>query len=173
MQVAEMRKQTGLSQRQYAECFGIPVRTLQQWEQNKSTPPSYVISMMERLSPELARRHTPAASRHVIPERRRWRVCIDRPFENCNRIYPVQQRKVRELIDDISADPAVKSITVFGSSVTQRCHIGSDVDVYVETDDTRSPISMTHDFAFDLWTNHTADERLKDEIARTGVKVYG
>lgn len=170
MTVADLRRQTSLSQRQFAELFDIPVRTLQQWEQGKSAPPAYVVSMMERLLPL---RERPDAGRHVIPPRRVWRVCIDRPFDQCHRVYPTQQRKVRELIDDIACDDAAQSITVFGSSVTERCHRGSDVDVYVEMTEDRSPVSAPHDFPFDLWTNYTADDRLKAEIARTGVTVYG
>lgn len=172
MEISRMRQQTGLSQRKFADLFGIPVRTLQQWEQQKSSPPPYVISMMEKLLPKTDEASR-ARSRHSIPEKTRWRVCIEQPFENCERIYPIQQRKVRELIDDISADPAVRSITVFGSSVTQRCHSGSDVDLYVETDDAHRLVTSYHDFAYDLWTSHTVDERLRDEIMRTGVKVYG
>ena len=102
-----------------------------------------------------------------------WRVCIDNPFENCTRIHPLQQRKVRELIDDITANPSVKTVTIFGSSVTECCHQGSDVDLYVEMDSEKNPISQTHDFPFDLWTNFTADQRLKTEIASKGVRVYG
>lgn len=40
MTVADLRRETKLSQRQFAELFGIPVRTLQQWEQGKSAPAS-------------------------------------------------------------------------------------------------------------------------------------
>lgn len=174
MTVAELRRGTKLSQRQFAELFGIPVRTLQQWEQGKSTPPAYVLSMMERLLPRNDRsREERRAVRHVIPPRTSWRVCIDRPFDQCHRVYPTQQRKVRELIDDIVRDDAVKSVTVFGSSVTERCHRGSDVDVYVEMASDCNPVMETHDFPFGLWTNYTADESLKAEIARTGVTVYG
>jgi len=174
MTVADLRRETKLSQRQFAELFGIPVRTLQQWEQGKSAPPAYVLSMMERLLPRSSwRRGERHAARHIIPPRTSWRVCVDRPFDQCHRVYPTQQRKVRELIDDIARDDAVESIAVFGSSVTERCHRGSDVDVYVEMASDRNPVTEAHDFPFDLWTNYTADGGLKAEIARTGVTVYG
>lgn len=167
MTLVEMRREAGMSQRAFAEHFGIPVRTLQQWEQGKSAPPSYVLAMMEKLRP--SRRRT---GRHFIPEKRRWKVCVDTPFENCERVYPIQQRKVRELLDDVTADPSVRRVIVFGSSVTQRCHQGSDVDVYVELDENRNPVHKLHEFAFDLWTNFTADDRLKAEIGKKGVVVY-
>lgn len=45
----EFREQTGLSQRVFAEHFGLPVRTLQEWEQGRRTPPDYVFNMIKRI----------------------------------------------------------------------------------------------------------------------------
>jgi putative transcriptional regulator len=45
-QIRDLRKSTGLSQSKFAAHFGIPVRTLQQWEQGQSTPPEYIPRMM-------------------------------------------------------------------------------------------------------------------------------
>lgn len=47
--VKEIRKKTGLSQDKFAQRYGIPVRTLQNWEQEYREPPAYVIAMLERL----------------------------------------------------------------------------------------------------------------------------
>ena len=44
--IKELRKKTGLSQSKFAAKFGIPVRTLQQWEQGISAPPEYLIRMI-------------------------------------------------------------------------------------------------------------------------------
>lgn len=178
MDLKAMRERVGLSQSRFAGLFNIPVRTLQQWEQGRSSPPDYVAALMQELldakiSPHRsAKRRVWDASRFAIPEKTRWRICIDEPFLNCERIYPIQQWKVKELLDDVTRDSAVKKVVVFGSSVTQRCHQGSDVDVYIELDENRNPISQAHDFPYDLWTNHSADARLLDEIARKGVTVY-
>lgn len=49
MTIKEMRAQSGLSQSKFAAMFNIPVRTLQAWEQEQSTPPEYVVRMMERI----------------------------------------------------------------------------------------------------------------------------
>ena len=170
--IADMRKQVNLSQREFADLFDIPVRTIQQWEQGRSCPPDYVVSMVEALLPQKMAQCRNSA-RHSIPEKTRWRVCIADPFENCSRIYPLQQWKVRELLDDIIASVSVRSVTVFGSSITQRCHIGSDVDLYVDTDSEGAIVREAHDFPFDLWTPHTVDEKLGREIQDTGVRVYG
>ena len=47
--VKELRKETGMSQSAFAAYLGIPVRTLQDWEQERRTPPEYVVEMMERI----------------------------------------------------------------------------------------------------------------------------
>jgi len=44
--IKELRKKTGLSQSKFSAKFGIPVRTLQQWEQGISAPPEYLVRMM-------------------------------------------------------------------------------------------------------------------------------
>jgi len=111
-------------------------------------------------------------SKYRLPSPSEWKICIDKPFENCNRIHPLQQHKVRQLIDDISSSEGVSRIVVFGSSATNRCHIGSDVDVYVEMKEELSPVKGTYGFDVDLWNNFMVDERLKNEIERTGVVVY-
>ena len=45
----EFRKRTGLSQKQFSEYFDIPIRTLQDWEQGRRTPPDYILKMIERI----------------------------------------------------------------------------------------------------------------------------
>ena len=49
MTVKELRASTGMSQSKFAAYFGIPVRTIQKWERNGSTPPEYIASMMKRI----------------------------------------------------------------------------------------------------------------------------
>ena len=44
-----LRKQTGLSQAKFAEKFEIPKNTLQDWEQERRTPPVYVVGMIEKI----------------------------------------------------------------------------------------------------------------------------
>lgn len=46
MTIKELREGTGLSQRQFAEKYHIPVGTLQHWEQGIRKPPVYVIYML-------------------------------------------------------------------------------------------------------------------------------
>ena len=46
MTIKELRKQTGLSQSQFARKFHLNVRTLQTWEQNTRPTPEYVIYLI-------------------------------------------------------------------------------------------------------------------------------
>ena len=46
MKISEIRALTRMSQRQFAQHFGIPVGTLRNWEQGISTPPEYVFNMI-------------------------------------------------------------------------------------------------------------------------------
>ena len=46
MTIQELRKETGLSQSQFAKKFDIPVGTLQHWEQGIRKPPEYVLALI-------------------------------------------------------------------------------------------------------------------------------
>lgn len=43
------RKQTGLSQSKFAEYFELPVRSVQEWEQGRRTPPEYLLKLLKRI----------------------------------------------------------------------------------------------------------------------------
>ena len=46
MKINELRTITKLSQKQFADYFGIPVGTLRNWEQKIASPPDYVLKMI-------------------------------------------------------------------------------------------------------------------------------
>ena len=41
--IIQMRKEAGMKQVEFAEYFAIPVRTLQEWEHDRRTPPEYLV----------------------------------------------------------------------------------------------------------------------------------
>lgn len=49
MGIKELRKRTGLTQKDFAAYFNVPLRTIQKWERNGSVPPQYIPQMMERI----------------------------------------------------------------------------------------------------------------------------
>lgn len=48
MTIKEMRQQFGDTQEEFAERYGIPFRTIQNWESKTRTPPEYVKTLLER-----------------------------------------------------------------------------------------------------------------------------
>ncbi len=49
MSIKELRSRTGLSQSKFAAMFDIPVSTLKDWEQERRTPPAYVVNMIKKI----------------------------------------------------------------------------------------------------------------------------
>lgn len=47
--VKALRKQTGLSQQKFADRFGIPVRTVQNWEYGINEAPEYLLNLLEQV----------------------------------------------------------------------------------------------------------------------------
>lgn len=49
MNIREMRDKLDLSQSKFALYIGVPIATLQTWEQGVRKPPEYVINLIERV----------------------------------------------------------------------------------------------------------------------------
>lgn len=47
MTFKELRKQSGMTQKQFADYFGIPHRTIQNWEGNVNKCPEYLMKLMQ------------------------------------------------------------------------------------------------------------------------------
>lgn len=47
MNIKDLRLCTNLSQSKFADVVGIPVRTIQKWEQGERVPPDYVVKLIE------------------------------------------------------------------------------------------------------------------------------
>lgn len=43
----ELRKQTGLSMQKFGDKYGIPLRTIQAWENGDRIPPEYVYELLK------------------------------------------------------------------------------------------------------------------------------
>ena len=49
--IRDLRRGAGLSQKEFADHFGIPVSTLRKWEQGDSNPPVYLERLLARCLP--------------------------------------------------------------------------------------------------------------------------
>ena len=47
MELQDIRKKAKMSQRQLAEYFGIPKRTIENWEEGKSKMPTYLLDLVK------------------------------------------------------------------------------------------------------------------------------
>lgn len=45
----ELRKATGLNQTNFGALFGIPMRTVQNWETGLREPAEYIVNMIEKI----------------------------------------------------------------------------------------------------------------------------
>lgn len=52
MTIKELRQMTGLSAQKFGDKYGIPLRTIQNWEGGVNTPPPYVLTLLERVVKE-------------------------------------------------------------------------------------------------------------------------
>lgn len=43
-----LRKTTGLSMQKFGDMYGIPMRTVQGWELDKTNPPEYIYTLLEK-----------------------------------------------------------------------------------------------------------------------------
>lgn len=49
MEIQELKKSMGLTQKQFTAYFGLNVRTLQDWECGRSRTPTYLVPLLKRL----------------------------------------------------------------------------------------------------------------------------
>jgi len=49
--IKELRDSTGMTQKTFANMYGIPLSTLRKWEQGETSPAPYVLSLLARTLP--------------------------------------------------------------------------------------------------------------------------
>lgn len=47
MNFKELRKASGMTQKAFSEYFGIPIRTIENWDMGISHPANYLLDLME------------------------------------------------------------------------------------------------------------------------------
>jgi predicted nucleotidyltransferase len=96
-------------------------------------------------------------------------------FMNANRIHPLKQREINEIVYRLKEDIHVEGLIIFGSATEFRCNSRSDIDMFVVRDDNRAELDVD---IFDLPSkqdilfNKNAGERLKKILLEHGVLVY-
>lgn len=59
MKVKKIRELTGLNQSEFSRKYNIPLRTIQDWEAERRTPPEYVLKLLERVVNEDVNKSAP------------------------------------------------------------------------------------------------------------------
>lgn len=98
------------------------------------------------------------------------------PYKNVEKIFPLKQHTVEELIEHCEAHyPSITRIVVFGSSVTSACNPWSDLDIYLEGVGRGDGFVPPQNDAYDIWyeSDVTPEDPLFSEIRTKGVVVYG
>ena len=95
-------------------------------------------------------------------------------FLNPTSIYPAAQRRVEKLIDAVRDNPNVIKIYIFGSSLTRRWTVYSDLDFYLVLKKEQKKILVKPlPFEYDMLTNFNVEQKfLEKEILDKGELVY-
>lgn len=51
--IRELRDTTGMTQKEFANMYGIPLSTLRKWEQGESSPAPYVLNLLAKTLPSI------------------------------------------------------------------------------------------------------------------------
>lgn len=107
-------------------------------------------------------------------------VIVKTGCKNICRIYPLKQKTVAKLFDAALNHNIIEKIYIFGSSVTGRCNIDSDLDICIDADVSdgmkiyhmQKEIGDICNWNCDIVMYSNIGERLKKVIQEEGVIVY-
>jgi len=108
----------------------------------------------------------------------------ERPNEleckNINRIYPIKQRQVAAIYDLARGFDIIRRIFIFGSSITSRCNIDSNLDMCIDADisdglkvyDMQKAFGEACDWNCDILMYANMGQTLRDTVQKEGVVIY-
>lgn len=99
---------------------------------------------------------------------------------NLRRIYPLKQKQVAQIYDKVKDNSIVRRAIIFGSSVTGRCHTGSDLDICIDADvsdgmkvyELQRQIGEICNWNCDILMYSNLGSRMKNTVEREGVVIY-
>ena len=102
-----------------------------------------------------------------------WKAVADK-FRNINLIFPTKQKAVSDIVKMCRADKNIHRVIVFGSAVTPRCNLWSDIDIYFEfrRNPWKYPILGNAAQSLDKFCNFSVSKDFQKEIISKGVVVY-
>ncbi len=155
MTIKEMRKQTGLTQTQFADKLCIPHGTIKNWEQNRRQTPSYLESLIQEVL---------ISRGYVFPE------------------HPKDTTKeIRQSVFPIAKKYKIKRLVLFGSRARGDYDGKSDYDFllsrgeiksYLQLAGLREELESALSAKVDIVTDDAADDYILHDAAKEGVIVY-
>lgn len=111
---------------------------------------------------------------------KRFPLVVSSECQNIRCIYPLKQKQVAQIYDEVKKSDIVRRAIVFGSSVTGKCHIGSDLDICIDADvsdgmkvyELQKIIGTICDWNCDILMYSNLGSRLKKTIDAEGVVIY-
>ena len=110
----------------------------------------------------------------------RFPVTVQTDRQTIDRIYPLKQKHVAEIRRRAAEFDIVRRIIVFGSSVTPKCTIDSDLDLCIDADVSdglkvyklQKTLGEICDWNCDIIMYANMGHTLKQTAAREGVVIY-
>jgi predicted nucleotidyltransferase len=105
------------------------------------------------------------------------RIVDNTSFRNVNRIHPIKQKIVKDIVDEAKKDQEVERIIIFGSSIRYDCDMTSDLDICIAWKDdcydengVLKPFTRNMRQVISTFTNGKADVVNYDYLAGTEVE---
>ncbi|MBR4473534.1 MAG: hypothetical protein IKS55_07835 [Oscillospiraceae bacterium] len=108
-------------------------------------------------------------------------------FLQANKIHPIKQKIVKEIVDSARLDPEVRKIIIFGSATRYDCDMTSDLDICIDwaspcydedgvllpfTANMRKAISGATKGMADVVNYSELGNTIVEEAVKNGVTVY-
>ena len=111
---------------------------------------------------------------------RRFPVTVETDCKNIDRIYPLKQKQISEIYKKAALFPIIRKITVFGSSVTAKCNVDSDLDLCIDADTTnglkiyemQKAFGEACDWNCNIVMYSDIGNTLRETVLREGVVIY-
>jgi predicted nucleotidyltransferase len=155
-----LRKNLKYSQQEISNLIGIPLNTLQNWEQNVRTPSEWVLNlMMDRILRDAVEHHDKISETKGI----------------------LSFLKIKRIVASIASQHPIKKIVLFGSYAKGQANPKSDLDLYMVSnlsglayfefaEKLRQALKKKVDLFSSLTLNTTSPTYL--EIEDTGIIIY-
>lgn len=197
MNLKKLREKAGLKQSELAAISGVNLRSLQDYEQGHKSIGSakgetllrlsYALNCsiedilegsveIENLTNNLKSRNMRigAYERHLIDRKEKevhFPIVVADELVDMSRIYPTKQGLVKNVLAQLRADKRVKSLRLFGSSISMACHKDSDIDFAVDIADKSRECRNEISEKLQIACNWSADIIWMDHLAETD-RVY-